>query len=426
MALRFLPAWLRPPRTVGAGALAYVQHPEQLLEANRIELLCRGERAYPAMLDAIRGATSHVHLETYILRSDNTGRRFQAALIERARAGIRVRLLYDALGSLNLVADDFLAELADAGVEIVEFHPITPWRRKFLLRLRGSRDRAAQRRGEPAPRHGGFEPAHWSINKRDHHKILVVDDRVGFTGGINIGDEYAPAPEGAGWHDLHARVEGPAVLGLEQVFERTWREGGGEPFGEPPNPPRASSAMRAMLAYTCDNFGLRNRSRMNQAYRHAIRNSRTSISITNAYFIPTWRLRAALASAAKRGVDVRVIVPAKSDVKLVGHASRYLYRHLLRAGIRIFEYSGRMMHAKAGVIDGMWATIGSFNLDRRSVIHNLEAGLVIVDPDFAGALERQFEADVATCREITQTEWDTRPYSQRFLQWFAYLFAYWL
>jgi cardiolipin synthase len=165
---------------------------------------------------------------------------------------------------------------------------------------------------------------------------------------------------------------------------------------------------------------------MNQAYRHAIRNSRSTISITNAYFIPTRRMGSTLRNAARRGVSVRVIVPANSDVKLVGYASRYLYSRLLRIGVRIFEYPDRMMHAKAGVIDGTWATIGSFNLDRRSVIHNLEAGLVVLDRDFAAELERQFETDVATCREVELAEWNGRPYTQRFLEWFAHLFAYWL
>src|SRR5882672_7907067 len=222
MALRF---WLllpklarRPSRPVTAAALAYIRTPELLVEGNRVELLRRGEQAFPAMLAAIASATSHVHLETYILRSDTTGGRFQAALIERARAGVRVRLQFDGLGSLNLISDEYLAQLAEAGVEIVEFHPLTPWRRRWLLSLRGSRERRAQIRGQPAPRHGGSEPGQWRINRRDHHKILVVDDRVAFTGGLNIGDEYAPAPEGGGWHDLHAQVEGPAVLGLAQIF----------------------------------------------------------------------------------------------------------------------------------------------------------------------------------------------------------------
>jgi cardiolipin synthase len=411
---------------VANAALAYVRQPELLVEGNRVELLRRGEQAYPAMLAAIASATSHVHLETYILRSDKTGLLFQAAMIERARAGVRVRLLYDAGGSLNLISDEYLTQLADAGIEIVEFHPITPWRRKWLLRLRGSRDRKAELRGLPAPRHGGTEPAHWSINRRDHQKILVVDDRVAFTGGLNIGDEYAPAPEGGDWHDLHARVEGPAVLGLARIFWRSWILGEGEPFDPPHSPKLATAELRPMLAHTCENFGLRERSRMNQAYRHAIRNARAAISITNAYFIPTRRLGTTLRNAARRGVDVRVIVPANSDVKLVGYASRYLYSRLLRAGVRIFEYPERMMHAKAGVIDGTWATIGSFNLDRRSVIHNLEAGLVILDCDFAAALERQFAADVAICREVVLAEWNKRPYTQRLLEWFAHLFAYWL
>jgi cardiolipin synthase len=168
------------------------------------------------------------------------------------------------------------------------------------------------------------------------------------------------------------------------------------------------------------------RSRMHQAYRHAIRNARRSVTIENAYFIPDQLLRMALYDAARRGAVVRVIVPATSDVKLVWWASRYLVARLMRRGIRIFEYPERMMHAKAAVIDGVWSTIGSFNLDRRSMRHNLEAGLVILDAGFAAELERQFERDLALCHEITPAEWSERGTWARFMEWFAHLFSYWL
>jgi cardiolipin synthase len=187
-----------------------------------------------------------------------------------------------------------------------------------------------------------------------------------------------------------------------------------------------SPAMKPALAHTCDNFGIRNRARMHQAYRHAIDRARTSIAITNAYFIPDSRLRWALYRAVHRGVSVRVIVPSISDVKFVWFASRYLFDRLLRRGVRLYEYPERMMHAKAGVVDGAWATIGSFNLDRRSMLHNLEAGVVIVDREFACSLERQFELDITQSREVTLAGWRNRAWIQRFLEWFAHLFAYWL
>jgi cardiolipin synthase len=421
--VRAVPSELAAPTGVD---LRYARRPELLTGGNRLTLLRRGAEAYPAMLEAISGARRYVHLETYILRSDRTGERFKEVLIERARSGVKVRLLFDAVGSFNLVSDGFLAVLANAGVEIVEYRPITPWRRKLLARLRKLRASTGLQRYAPPRSHPLREPGHWGLNRRDHQKIIVVDDRVAFTGGINIGDEYATGADGGNWHDLHAKIEGPGALGLAAAFHRAWIDAGGEPYAPPPRPAERERALTPALAHTCDNFGLRNRSRMHGAYRHAIRRARASISIFNAYFIPDQLLRWTLADAVRRGVSVRVIVPARPDVRLVGLASRYLYARLLRAGVRIFEYPERMMHAKAGVIDGVWATIGSFNLDRRSMLHNLEAGLVILDPDFARTLEAQFEHDLASCREVTLDAWRRRPWSERVLEWIAHLFSYWL
>lgn len=407
--------------------LDYVRNPALLGEGHRLQLLVGGGEAFPAMLGAIAGAKRHVHFETYILRSDRTGARFQAALIERALAGVRVRLLYDSLGSFGLVSTEYLSELAKAGVEIVEYHPITPWRRRLIERLRkvrGSLDRRAGRVANPErPRP---EPGHHGLHRRDHQKILVVDDEIAFTGGINIGDEYVPAPAGGAWHDLQVRIEGPAVLGLADAFRRAWLQAEGEPFAAPARPAASSSAMKPALAHTCDNFGRRHRTRMHVAYRHAIHRAQTAISITNAYFIPDALLRRALYRAVRRGVSVRILVPSNSDVRFVWFGSRYLFDRLLRRGVRIFEYPGPMMHAKAGVIDGTWATIGSFNLDRRSMLHNLEAGLVVLDHGFARTLEQQFEHDIAQCREIKLAHWRERAVAQRFIEWFAHLFAYWL
>ncbi len=430
MALRIIQSILRGGRgqrdAQDASSLRYVRDPRALVGDNRVRLLRRGEEAYPAMLEAIAQARRSVHMETYILRSDATGLRFQEALIERARRGVAVRLMYDSVGSLNLVSVEFLKQLAAAGVEIVEYHPLTPWRRELMERLRRVRDGAAHRLGRSTPtRRVLREPSHWSFNRRNHHKILVVDDELAFTGGINIGDEYAPAPHGGDWHDLHVRVEGSVARQLARIFHRSWIEAGGALFPQP-IAPTPNAARRPVLAHTCDNLGLRQRSRMHAEYRHAIRHARERVSIMNAYFIPDQFLRWTLAGAARSGVSVRVIVPARSDVKLVHHASRYLFGRLLRAGVRIFEYQGQMMHAKAGVVDGEWATIGSFNLDRRSMFHNLEAGVVVLDADFAGELEREFEGTLQKCREVVLSQWRHRALSARVLEWFAHLFAYWL
>ncbi len=371
--------------------------PEALRPGCRVDLLHGGGETYSAMLAAIAGARRCVHLETYTLRSDHTGRRFREALIERVRAGVSVRVIFDSLGSLGIDAA-YLRSLEDAGVALVEFHPIAPWRQR------------------------------WGINRRDHQKILVVDDEVAFVGGTNIGDEYAPEPEGGGWYDVHVRVEGPVVGDLARLFRRTWSRQGGAPFSEPVRDlrPLEASEGGTALARTIDNYGLRDRGRMHRAYRFAIDRARHSVSIMNAYFIPKRGLRRSLKRAARRGVSVRVIVPARSDVALAQFASHYLYKRLLKAGVRIFEFEERMMHAKCGVIDGLWSTVGSYNLDTRSMFHNLEAGVVVLDERCAEDLERVFESHLTRCREIRLDEWLRRPVWDVLLEWVSYRFRYWL
>jgi len=372
--------------------LRYFLRPSDLLPGCRVDLLHGGGETFPAMLAAIRGASHHVHLETYVLRSDATGKRFQRALIERASAGVAVRVIFDALGSLG-VDWGFLRELRKAGVQLVEYHPIAPWRQR------------------------------WGLTRRDHQKLLVVDGEVAFVGGTNIGDEYAPEPEGGGWHDMHARVEGPVVGQVGRLFRKTWLRGGGARFGEAVvDPEPAGEAM----AYAIDNYGPIRRGRMHRSYRHAIRAAQRSIRIMNAYFIPDRALRRALRHAARRGVGVEVIVPARSDVAVARLASRYLYGSLLKYGVRIHEFQDRMMHAKCGVIDGCWATIGSYNLDARSMFHNLEAGLVILDEPFASRLEREFDEHLARCREIRLEEWSRRSIWDVALEWLGYRVRHWL
>jgi cardiolipin synthase len=364
---------------------------------NSVTPLRAGRETFPAMLEAIAGARKHVHLETYILRADGVGERFKTALIERAQAGVVVRLMYDALGSFGL-SSAYVTELEAAGVVVVVFHPMVPWR----------------------PR--------WGLNRRDHQKILVADDVVAFTGGINIGDEYMPVEEGGGgWHDMHARIEGPAVHDLARVFQKTWDSAGGPSF------PRTRMTdfvpLRSNhLSYVqvISNIGVLTRSRMRHAYLHAIRRADHTIRIMNAYFIPDLGLRRAFVRAVRRGVSVSVIVPSTSDVPAVYYASRHLYSRLMRAGVRIFEWPERMMHAKMGAIDGVWSTIGTYNLDRRSFLHNLEVGLITIDRDLAAELEAQFDADLANCREIVPAEWEKRSLWQKFLERLAYQFRYWL
>jgi cardiolipin synthase A/B len=370
---------------------------QRLRAYNCVTPLVGGGEAFPAMLEEIRTARRHVHLEMYILRDDVVGREFHAAFLERAKAGVEVRLLYDGLGSFAL-SSRYVDELVQAGVEVQVFHPVAPWR------------------------------ARWGLNNRDHQKILVVDDEVAFCGGINIGGEYRPLElGGGGWHDLHARVEGPAVFDLARIFRDTWIKAGGPPFPEPQLPlPRPDLPRHTALVEVISNDRLRTRSRMRFAYLHAIRRAQSTIHLMNAYFIPDRGLRSAFARAVRRGVEVSVIVPSTSDVRAVYHASRHLYTRLLKRGVRIFEWPKRMMHAKGGVIDGVWTTIGSYNLDRRSFLHNLEVALVSIDRDLGQQMERQFQRDLALCKEITLDEWQRRSWWSKALSWFFYQLRYWL
>jgi cardiolipin synthase len=378
----------------GEGDWSYVRRRERLRRHTAVEPLKGGGEAFPAMLAAIARARRSVHLETYILRDDATGRAFADALVERARAGVAARLLFDSVGCLGLPSS-FLDRLSRAGVECVEFHPVAPWR----------------------PRHG--------LNKRDHKKILVVDDAVGFVGGLNLGLEYEDAAKGGGgWLDWHARVEGPAVLELAESFDRTWRRAGGSPPPRPvaPGPHLGPCVQGAKVVV---NEGLRERFGMHRSYLHAIRAAKAEVAIMNAYFIPQRSLRAALQKAVRRGVRVRVVIPGETDVQAVAHASRHLHDGLLARGVELGLWPG-MMHAKFAVIDRVWSTIGSYNLDRRSIEHNLEAGLVVLDRALGARLHDHFEEDWARSSPVTRADLARRSRWEKGRDAFWHALRYWL
>ncbi|MDZ4774584.1 MAG: phospholipase D-like domain-containing protein [Planctomycetota bacterium] len=381
---------VRPPRNVQKGPWRYVARPARLRPNVRVTPLRNGSRAFPAMLEAIASARTSILVEMYIWADDVVGNKFREALIERAQAGCSIRVLFDAVGSFTLPAQ-FMDSMRSAGIEAIEFHPVAPWR----------------------PR--------WGLNKRNHKKILVVDDRIAFTGGINYSDENLPTTEGgAGWFDWHVGVEGPVVRDLALTFQYTWLKSGGSPFAIPPSAlPKADAC--ALGVQVISNVKLQDRWRMHRAYLWAIRNAEKRIDIMNAYFIPERNLRTAFGNAVKRGVSVRVIVPSVSDVPAVAHASRHLHKRLLTLGVLVFEWPReRMMHAKLGVIDGVWSTIGSYNLDHRSLVHNLEVGLVVVDPAVGAQLAEQFDVDLRTCTEVTVAALDARSWWQKSLGWFWY------
>src|SRR5579872_1250002 len=313
-----------------------------------VTVLRDGDQTYPAMLAALAAAERSICFETYILAADAIGDRFKAVLIERARAGIAVRIIYDAVGSFGL-PDAWVGELRAAGCEVIDFNPIAPWRRRFRL------------------------------SHRDHRKILVVDDRAGFTGGLNIANDYASVEDGGvGWHDMHCRVTGGIVLDLARMFRRTWLRCGGTPYPAPPAAGDAPGARRDTFLRLLDNTQRRQRTIVRRAYLHVIKHARERVLIQNAYFLPDRGLRRALTKAAARGIDVRVMVPGRSDVKLAQWAAQYVLRRLARRGVRIFLWRGVMMHAKTATVDGVWSTIGSYNFDAQSRFNNLEVTVEIL------------------------------------------------
>jgi cardiolipin synthase len=366
-----------------------------MIAGNRVELLVDGVQAYPAMLAAIDGARRTVLMDSYIFNADRIGRRFAAALTERAAAGVEVYLIVDGLGTIAVPAE-FFDGLTRAGVRVLEYRPVAPWRRG------------------------------WGLLRRDHRKLLVVDGRVGFAGGLNVGDEWLPVAEGGqGWHDVHVRVEGPAVRELAKLARSTWQVHGGVDLDPRLFLPKVegSGSTTALIVGSRER---KKRKVIRRSYLHAISRARERIFIANAYFLPGLGFRRALRNAVRRGVDVRVMVPARGDILPVQLASQALYSRLLKAGIRIFLWREAVLHAKTAVVDGQWATVGSFNIDHRSWAMNLEVNVNVLGAQFAAELEQVFLADQERCEELTLERWRQRPYLQRLVERFCLLFEKWM
>lgn len=354
-----------------------------------VTVLREGRETYPAMLAALAAAQRSICFETYILAADLTGDRFKAVLMERAHAGVSVRIIYDAVGSFGL-PDSWVDELRAAGCEVIDFNPIAPWRRRFRL------------------------------SHRDHRKIIVVDDHVGFTGGLNIANDYAAVEDGGvGWHDVHCRLTGPIVADLARMFRRTWLRCGGTDYRAPAPAPEPPAGTRTFIRLV-DNTLRRQRSAVRRAYLHVINAARAYVLIQNAYFLPDRGVRRALGKAVARGVDVRVLVPGRSDVRLVEWAGLYVYRRLARRGVKVFLWRGVMMHAKTATVDAQWSTIGSYNFDAQSRFNNLEVTVEILDPATSQALATGFERDIANADPFDEATWLGLPWWRKALAWLGY------
>lgn len=363
-----------------------------------VRLLRDGIEAFPAMLEAIESAEKEILLEMYWVGADAVGIRFRDALAQKAKKGITVRVVYDAVGSIA-ITPAFWQPLVDAGGEVREFHPVSPLRPSFQLAL---------------------------MNQRDHRKILVVDKRTGFTGGLNLARPWLPIEDGGeAWRDDMIQVKGHVVEELRTLFYKTWRRVWFRNLPHelvPMNVPRdlvPLSKRPTGRVYVLASLRRQRRNLMKE-YLSRINAAQRSIDVANSYFIPDRNVRNALFRAVLRGVRVRVLVPSKSDVAVVQFALEAMYESLLRRGVGIYCYAGPMMHAKTVVIDDRFAMIGSYNLDERSRAKNLEVNIAVEDVAFATHARKWFDRDVAGAKSIDLYEWRARPLARRGIEYMAY------
>jgi cardiolipin synthase len=377
-----------------------------LTTGNRVLLLQDGPATYRAMLAAILAAEDHINLETYILDDDEVGQRFAQALIDKQRQGVQVNLIRDSAGTFGTPAA-FFQRLADSGIKVLEFNPINP----LVARKE------------------------WELNQRDHRKLLIVDGRTAFLGGINISSVYSGGsfsqrsrarPDGnPAWRDTDLQLEGPVVAEFQKLFLATWETQKGEPLTAKNYFPRLESAgrqvVRAIGSSPDEPYSL-----IYATLLSAIGSAETSVYLTNAYFAPDPQLLAALEAAARRGVDVMLILPSQTDSWLVFHAGRGYYEQLLRAGVKIYERRGMILHSKTALVDGVWTTVGSTNLDWRSFLHNHELNAVVLGVEFGNQVQAMFEKDLAASDAITLKQWERRPLHLRLKELLARVWEYWL
>lgn len=344
---------------------------------NQLDVLDNGDAFYPAMLEAIAQAQASVTMEQYICWAGETTDAFAKALAERARAGVSVKLLFDAVGSTSL-GDRALAVLKDAGCEVAWYNRI-----------------------------------HWytvgRFNNRSHRKTLIVDGHVGFTGGAGIADHWrGNASSPAEWRDTQVRVEGPAVRDLQTGFAVNWLRTTGEVLqGDLFFPPTREAGPCAVQVINSSPDGGASGARL--SYYLAIVSAHKRIDIANPYFVPDEVAVETLVEAASRGVQVRVLVTGRrNDNWLARHNSVRLYGKLLRGGVKLYEYHPTMLHQKVMIVDGCWCTVGTSNFDNRSFAHNEETSLCLCDARLVGELTETFEEDLAACQEVTQDEWRRR------------------
>ncbi len=374
-----------------------------LSAGNKVLLLQDGAATYRAMFSAIGAATDHINLETYIIEEDEIGRQFSELLLQKRAQGVQVNLVYDSVGSIG-TPKAFFDRLMAGGVQVLEFNPVNP--------LSARKE--------------------WLVNNRDHRKLLVIDGHTAFLGGMNFsrvhsGGSFArrAPPSPTAWRDTHLLIQGPVVGEFQKLFMDTWAKQLGAPLAPavyfPALAARGGEMVRAIGSTPDDPHSL-----IYLTLISAISKSERHVYLTNAYFVPDPQLLEALTDAAGRGVDVRLLLPGQSDAGIAFHAGRSHYSALLRAGVKVHERRGAMLHAKTATIDGVWSSVGSTNLDWRSFLHNDELDAAILGREFAGQMQAAFSADLEASEAMDLERWEARPFHLRLKEWAARLWEYWL
>ena len=353
-----------------------------IIEGNKVEVLLNGNQIFPAMLEAIRGAQHTITFETYIYWSETIGKEFSDALIERARAGVKVHVMLDFMGSIKMDLA-VIDAMKQAGVHVQRYHKPVWW--KFTR-----------------------------LNNRTHRKLLIVDGKTGFTGGVGIADQWrGNAANDTQWRDTHFRVEGPVVGQMQAVFNDNWTKATGQVLDGPHYFPALQKAGThdAQMFSSSPTGGSGS---MQLMYLIAINAARHTIHLSASYFVPDELAIKALVRAVERGVDVRIITPGPDiDSDVVRAASRARWGDLLRGGVKIAEFQPTMYHVKALIVDSMMVSVGSTNFDNRSFSINDEANLNVMDRGFAGEQVTIFNADWARAKPVTLQAWENRPWSDK-------------
>jgi len=360
---------------------------------NKTRILNNGRETFPSFFEAMEKATHHIHLEFYIVKDDGIGTQMQQLLIKKAREGVKIRLIYDGYGSLKL-SKSFLEKLEANGIQTACFSPV-------ILPIINNR-----------------------LNYRNHRKILVVDGKIGFVGGINIGDEYlGETPYFSDWRDTHLRIEGDGVKFLQHIFIQDWYFTAKEKIsGNMYYPPCPESVGEELIQIAASGPDSPWESIM-QMYFSMIATAEKSIYLTSPYFIPNESILMAIKNAALSGLDVRILIPGKPDSRFVLWASMSYLKELLEAGVRVYQYQKGFIHAKTLVVDGLVSSIGTANMDLRSFKLNFEVNAFVYNENLSQKLQEDFFNDLKNSKEISYYDYENRPLWLRFWESLARLFS---